>query len=101
MKWVKGQTGNPNGRPRVPEIQELRDAIKTVESKKRKKLLEHFVSRGFVSDSVLVALAKKIVPDLSAVEMSGANGGAIEITDKTKRLALEEIDKRIKLLLGK
>ena len=66
-KYVKGQSGNPHGRPKRPEIEELRKAIKTVEAKKRKKLLTHFVERAYESDDVLKALGKKIIPDLSSV----------------------------------
>ena len=69
MPFQKGNPyGNRNGRPKKPEIEELRKAIKCVEKKKRKKLLVHFVERAFSDDKVLVALGKKIVPDLSAID---------------------------------
>lgn len=67
-KYVKGQSGNPYGRPKRPEIEELRKAIKTVEAKKRKKLLIHFVERAYESDDVLKALGKKIIPDLASID---------------------------------
>uniref|UniRef100_A0A6M3KN86 Uncharacterized protein n=1 Tax=viral metagenome TaxID=1070528 RepID=A0A6M3KN86_9ZZZZ len=71
MPFQKGnQLGKiyAKGRPRKPEVEELRTAIKCVEKDKKKKLLTHFVERAYVNDHVLVALGKKIVPDLSAIE---------------------------------
>ena len=57
-----------HGRPRKPEIEELRKAIDAVQKTKRKKLLIHFVERAYESDAVLTALGKKILPDLAAVD---------------------------------
>ena len=70
MPFQKGNPirGNTRGRPRKPEIEELRKAIELVQKKRGKKLLVHFVERAFEDDEVLKALAKKIVPDLSAVD---------------------------------
>jgi len=78
MAWKKGESGNKNGRPKKPEIEELRKAIKAVEIKKDIKLLEHFVERGYKSDQVLVALIKKLVPD--KIQADGVLKGDIKIT---------------------
>jgi hypothetical protein len=50
---------------RTYNLEELRQAINTVEKRKRKKLLEHFISRAYKSDKVLIALLKKFVPDIT------------------------------------
>ncbi len=67
QNWQKGQSGNPKGRPPRPEIQQLREAIERVQKKKKVDLLEHMVERAYEDNKVLIALAKKIVPDLSTV----------------------------------
>lgn len=63
------QKGNKfgHGPPRKPEIAELRKAIEAVQKKKNKKLLVHFVERAYENDRVLIALGKKIIPDLTSV----------------------------------
>jgi hypothetical protein len=62
-EWV----GNANGRPPRPEIAQLRKALEKVAKDQDSDLLEHFVKRAYKNDRVLVALAKKIIPDLSAI----------------------------------
>ena len=74
--WKKGQSGNPNGRPKKPEIDALRTAIKVVEKENDMTLLEHFVRRAYENDSVLVALCKKFLPDMKSIE------GGVEVRHK-------------------
>ena len=71
MAWKKGQSGNPKGRPPKGEafMDKLQEAIKNVETKKGKKIMEHMVERAFDNDQVLVALTKKLVPDLKASDV--------------------------------
>lgn len=68
MPFVKGQTGNPNGRPRAPEIELVRQAIAETEKEKKKSLWKHLVEQAYVDNTVLTALAKKFVPDLTKDE---------------------------------
>jgi len=67
-QFVKGNKAG-KGRPPKPEIEELRKAIKAVEKRKGKKLLEHFVERAYKNDSALVALVKKLVPDKTQADL--------------------------------
>lgn len=65
--WGKGKSGNPKGAPKKPEIDLLRDAIEKAQNKRGVTLLDHFVERAYENDKVLIALGKKIIPDLSNV----------------------------------
>jgi hypothetical protein len=70
VTWKKGQSGNPNGRPRkgqsIPE--QLEAAIKAVEKQRKIKMLNHFVRRALENDAVLIALMKKVLPDMKHVD---------------------------------
>ena len=52
-------------RRRTYDLDELKIAIRTVEKRRKKKLLEHFIDRAFKNDTVLIALLKKFVPDIT------------------------------------
>ena len=69
--WTKGNSGNTAGRPRNAAAEELREAIKKVEKRKRKKLFTHFVERAYENDKVLIALMKKVIPDKKEYELIG------------------------------
>jgi hypothetical protein len=64
MPFTKGHSGNPGGR-KSAEKAELLAALKKAAVDKDKSFLEHFVERAYVSDVVAVALAKKILPDMT------------------------------------
>jgi len=69
-KFKKGQSGNPAGRPKAPEIQYLRDAIAAVEKKKKKKLYQHLVEQAFEDNTVLLAVVRKFVPDMKQSDLN-------------------------------
>jgi len=70
MPFKKGQSGNPHGSPKKPEIEQLRKAIEKVQKEQGTDLLEYFVQQAYKDKNVLIALGKKILPDCK--EMSGS-----------------------------
>lgn len=78
----KDWNGNKNGRPRQPEVEELRVAIGEVEKEKKLKLLKHAIERAYVSDPVLIALLKKILPD--KINLSGDITGEVNLSEEDK-----------------
>lgn len=79
MPFKKGKSGNPKGRPRKGNsaLEALEKAIKTVEKRKKKKLFALFVEKAYEDEKVLIALIKKVLPDLRHYEHEH------ELTDKT------------------
>jgi len=67
--WKKGVSGNPKGRPKDAEADLLRKALKDAAKKRGKKgYLEHLAERFYENDKLAVAMAKKILPDLSSID---------------------------------
>ena len=97
MTWKKGQSGNPKGTPKKPEVEQLRQAIATVEKKQKKKLWQHMVERAYKNDALLTAIAKKFVPDLSSIEASVDVGDkTLTLIQKQQQLLIDGIKKNIK-----
>ena len=75
-KWLPGSSPNPSGAPVLGtnRLELLLDAVRKVENRKNKKLLEYFVERAYADDGVLIAVIKKLHPDLSAMQLSSMTG---------------------------
>lgn len=71
MPFQKGNKYGIKGRPKGSRdfAVELLDAIKRVEKKTGRKLLDYAVERCFTSDLILTNVLKKLVPDLSQTDL--------------------------------
>ena len=86
MPFKKGKSGNPNGRPVRPEIQELRNALEQVKKEKGTSFLVNYIRRSYRDGGMSIALLRKLVPDLIEADF-----------DMGKKLSSEEtIDEILK-----
>lgn len=79
MTFPKGVSGNPNGRPKNPVVEALREAIIEYEEKNDVSFLLHCVKRAFVNDDMAKALLKKYAPDLQNTALTDLAGEGIRI----------------------
>jgi len=67
--------------PGTTRLELLLAAVRRVETQRNKKLLDHFVERGFLDDSVLIAVMRKLNPDLSAVALATVDQNPMSESD--------------------
>ena len=91
-RFAPGNAGNPNGRPRKPEVEILRRALEAVKEERGMGFIEHFVRLAYKNHNVAIALAKKLIPD----KIEGEGFG-----DKYNIFRGEQIDhKRMQVLVA-
>jgi len=71
---VSGSTGRSR-----QFISELHDAIRRVETRRGKRLVDHLVDMAFEDKTILLAVARKILPDLKHVEAHSTTDTEITI----------------------
>ena len=80
-----GNNENPAGRPKGSKnrisLSLLEQAVVAEQKKHKKTIYQHFVYRAYKNDKVLIALMKKLVPDMSYIQAENHNfdGEKIEI----------------------
>jgi len=90
-RFAKGNIANPNGRPKSPEREELRQALEIAQKGRKKSFLVHFVERAYINDNVAIALAKKLLPD--KIQGEGlANGVFVYVIRDAKSASGDRID---------
>ena len=94
--FAPGQSGNPNGRPPLsPEVREALRADTLPRYERLKKLSAAAQEMGDLKTAahIELQLLKKQIPDLSAVELTGADGGPVAISTRidTSKLTTEEL----------
>lgn len=95
--FKKGKSGNPKGRPPSGEtkLDTLLNAIARHQvgiKPDPKNPVDHFIKRAFKNDNVLVALMKKVYPDLKAIEQVTYPGE--DITKEEEEQIRKEYEKR-------
>ena len=83
-QFGKGNCANPAGRPPVPEIVELRAALKKVAEQTGVPFIELFVKMAYKHKEVAIALAKKLLPDRLQGEGFGNSGVYVYIVKDGK-----------------
>ena len=67
--FVKGQSGNPHGRPTTGEVAKLRIAMQKFEKDRGVDFYYHFCEMAWADSTVMIALMKKSLPDLKQVDL--------------------------------
>jgi len=90
--WPKGVSGNPKGRPKLGDtkLDNLLRGIRAVEGKEKINILEDFIKRSLKSDTLAVALMRKLYPDLKSIEQVTLSADSLtkeEANEIRKKLA--------------
>jgi hypothetical protein len=64
-RFIKGYSGNPGGRPKNLNVDELLEAVMRIEKVKGKTVLDKFVEMAYTNPQIMIALMKKFIPDQS------------------------------------
>lgn len=72
MAFVKGQSGNPKGRPKKGESHmcHLEKALQKISEEKKKPFWEHVLEQAYSDNKVLIALMHKLVPNLEKSDLT-------------------------------
>lgn len=96
-RFIKGSPGANAGTKKSRRnrltMKDLLIALEHVEAKMNLSILEHFVRRAYEDNPVLIALMKKLLPDLKSIEQFSI-GSSMEMDEQTARDVQEEFRQR-------
>lgn len=81
-RFLPGNKANKNGRPRSPEVAELRKALARAKKKMGVSLIDHCIQKAYDSDYMAAQVLRKILPDLQKLEAEVQGNIIIEIVDR-------------------
>lgn len=95
--WKGGQSGNPNGRPRLQLKEKLYRAMqKEAANHGGHDLVRHAVREAYTDNWMLAQILKKLIPDLKQIEADIRLSGGIDFTGVSD----DELDRRITEIEG-
>ena len=97
-RFMEGAKGNPQGRPKgTGYIKLLEQAIHEVEKEKQKSFFRRVIERAYISDSVMIAVLKKFIPDKqhTQIEEVGDMDAIMSKAGETLKKKLNDIRKRL------
>ena len=87
-QFQPGQSGNPGGRPKDPEVEKFKRALKRVQEETGKDVYEEIIKLALMGNGkALTTVLKKLIPDRKQQELdiTGLKSIEIIVTENKKK----------------